>query len=146
MLVTDPNVVWLLVTVLFVALCSWLPHLLPAVCFIKSFLAHVVFERSTEGGWHNSSDGQVIWVARLSSNSKNRENPLFNNNKKSFLLKHVCETMNNKKTRFAFLPNRWKNIERGRVKWGVVRVTLTSLKSETLNFCNVWMLFRVLQI
>ena len=35
-------------------------------------------------------------MARLSSNSKNRENS-FNNNKKSFLLKHVCETINNKK-------------------------------------------------
>ena len=57
----------------------------------------------------------VIWVARLSSNSKNRENPLFNNNKKSFLLKHVCETINNKQTMFAFLANRRKNIERGRV-------------------------------
>ena len=40
-------------------------------------------------------------MARLSSNSKNRENRLFNSNKKSFLLKHVCETINNKQTRFA---------------------------------------------
>ena len=52
------------------------------------------------GGWHNSagssSNGQVIEVARLFSNSKNRENTLFNNNKKSFLLKHVCETINSK--------------------------------------------------
>ena len=36
--------------------------------------------------------------------------------KKSFLLKHVCETINNKQSRFAFLANRRrKNIVRGRV-------------------------------
>ena len=35
---------------------------------------------------------------------------------KSFLLKPVCKTINNKQTRFAFLANRRKkNIERGRV-------------------------------
>ena len=74
------------------------------------------------GGWHNSagssSDGQVIWVARLSSNSKNRENQLFNKQpkKKSFLLKHICETINNKQTMFAFqAKRRRKNINRGRV-------------------------------
>ena len=72
------------------------------------------------GGWQNSagssSDGQVILVATLSSNSKNRENSLFNNNKKSFLLKHVCETINNNQTMFVFLANRRrKNIKRGRV-------------------------------
>ena len=54
-------------------LCSWLPHLLPTVCFVKSFRAPVVFERSTKRGWLNSvgssSDGLVIWVARLSSDS-----------------------------------------------------------------------------
>ena len=47
-----------------------------------------VFERSTKEGWHNSagsSDGQVIWVARLFSNSKNRENLLLTNNKKGFV-------------------------------------------------------------
>ena len=56
------------------------------------------------GRWHNSarssSDSQVIWVAR------NRENPLVTNNKKWFLLKHVCETINNKQTMFAFLAKR----------------------------------------
>ena len=39
--------------------------------------------------WHNSagssSDGQVIRVARLSSNSKNRETPLLINNKNGFI-------------------------------------------------------------
>ena len=36
--------------------------------------------------------------------------------KNRFLLKHVCETINNKQTRFAFLANRRrKTIERGRV-------------------------------
>ena len=41
-----------------------------------------------KGGWHNSagssSDGQMKQVARLSSNSKNRENPLLINNKDGF--------------------------------------------------------------
>ena len=38
-------------------------------------------------GWYNSagsSDSLVIWVARLSSNSKNRENLLLTNNKNAF--------------------------------------------------------------
>ena len=36
--------------------------------------------------------------------------------KKSFLLKHICETINNKHTMFAFLANRRrKNIKRRRV-------------------------------
>ena len=64
MLVTEPNVVWQLVTVLPVA-----------VVFVKSFRAHAVSERSMDGGWRNSpgssSDGQVMWVGKLSSNSKN---------------------------------------------------------------------------
>ena len=55
-------------------------------------------------------------MAWLSSNSENRENTLFNNNKKSFLLKHVSETINNKQTMFAFLVHRRRrNIKRGRV-------------------------------
>ena len=70
-------------------------------------------------GWHNSagssSDSQVIWVVRLSSKSKNRENPLLTNNKKWFLLKHVCEAINNKQRMFAFLAKRRKIIESGRV-------------------------------
>ena len=75
---------------------------------------------SRRWGWHNVagsfSDSQVISVARLSSNSKNRENPLVTNNKKCFLLKHVCETINNKQTMLAFLAKRRrKNIEIGRV-------------------------------
>ena len=74
----SPYLLWLL--------CSRLPHKLPTVCFLKSLSAFTVFERSTKGGWHNSagssSDGQVKWVARLSSNSKNIENPLFNKQQK----------------------------------------------------------------
>ena len=93
-------------------------------------------------GWrHNSagsSDGQVIWVARLSSNPKNTENTLLINNTFLFFLKHACKTINNKQRMFAFLEKRRKNIERG-------RVTLMSLKSGTLNFCKVWRLFEILQ-
>ena len=98
-------------------------------------------------GLHNtagSSDGQVIWAARLSSSSKIRENPLFNNNKKSFLLKHVCEI--NKRGLLS-----WQTVEERisrEEEWqrGVVRVTLTSLKSETLKLCNIWRWFGVLRV
>ena len=75
MLVTVPNMVWLLVHLLW--LCLWLPHLLPSACLVRSFRAHGIFERSTKVGWHisagTSSDGQVMWVARLSSNSNRIE-------------------------------------------------------------------------
>ncbi len=120
MLVMEPNVVWLLVTVLVVAIL-FVTTTLASDYLLCQILPcpRCVWKIYGGGGRHSSagssSDGQVIWVARLSSNSKNRENSLFNNNKKSFLLKHVCET-NNKQTRFAFLANRRrKNIERGRV-------------------------------
>ena len=88
MLVTVPNVVWLLVTVLVVAVMfvtttfasdCLLCHVLP--CPRCVWMIH-------EGGWHSSagssSDDQVIWVVWLSSNSKNRENPLSTNNKDGF--------------------------------------------------------------
>ena len=96
------------------------------------------------GGWYNSTEsslgGQVIWVARLSTNWKNRENPCWQITKMFFLLKHVCETINNKQTMFAFLAKRRrrKNIERG-----VIGMTLMSLKSGTLNFWKVWKFFGV---
>ena len=49
----------------------------PLFAFVKSFRAHAVFERSTKGGWHNpagsSTDGLVIWAARLSSNSNDKQ-------------------------------------------------------------------------
>ena len=44
-------------------------------------------------------------MARLSCNSKNRENLMFNDNKISFLLKLVCETINNKNV----YRNKFKN-------------------------------------
>ena len=94
----------------------------------------------------SSSDSQVIWVARLSSNSNNLENPLFNNNKKSFLLKHVCETINNKQRGLISEQTEERISREEEWRWGTVRVTLTSLKSGTLKFCNVWRLFRVLQV
>ena len=88
MLVTVPSVMWLLVTLLIVAVILVTTTFFPSICFVKSFRAHAVFERFTKWGWHDSvgssSDGQVIWVARLSSNSKNRENPLLTNNKNAF--------------------------------------------------------------
>ena len=46
----------------FKALVPWLPHAFPASLFINLLCAHVVFERSTDGGWHilsgTSSDGR----------------------------------------------------------------------------------------
>ena len=116
-LVTEPNTVWLLVTLLVVVFVTttWASD-----CFVKFFRAHAVFERSSKRGWHNpagsSSDCQVIWVAWLPSKSKNTVNPFLKNNKNDFfLLKHVCETIN-KQTLFDFqAKRRSKNIERGRV-------------------------------
>ena len=57
-------------------------------------------------------------MARLSCNSKNREIPFLNNKDVYFLLKHVCETINDKPTMFVFLTKRRKNIERGKVMMG----------------------------
>ena len=118
MLVTEPNVVWLLVTVL-VAIV-FVNTTLASDCLLCQILPCPRYVWKIHGvGWHNSagsSDVQVIWVARLSSNSKNRENPLFKNNQKSILLKHVCKIIDNKQMMFAFLANRRrKNIERGGV-------------------------------
>ena len=67
-------------------------HISFRVFAFKSFRAHAVFERSTKvGGVLNSagssSNGQVIWVARLSSNSKYRGNPLFNKQQKIVFIK-----------------------------------------------------------
>ena len=98
-----------------------------------------MFERFTERGWHNSvgssSDGQVIWLARLSSNSKNWENPLFynnnNNNNIFFLLKHVCETINNKKKKRALLS--WQ-LKKKEYRERRSDDELMSLKSGTLIF------------
>ena len=48
MLVTEPIVVWLLVKVSILAI-SFVTTTLASDCFVKSFPAHAVFERSTEG-------------------------------------------------------------------------------------------------
>ena len=71
-LVTAPNVVLCLSRCSIVALVPWLPHVFPSYLFINSPCARVVFERSTDGEWHNPSgtsfDGrggsleQVAWV------------------------------------------------------------------------------------
>ena len=37
-------------------LAPWLPHAFPGSLFINSPSAHAVFERSTDGGWHNLSE------------------------------------------------------------------------------------------
>ena len=54
------------------ALVPWLLHLFPGSLFINSLCVHVLFERSTDGEWHNppgtSSEGgggsleQVAWM------------------------------------------------------------------------------------
>ena len=92
-LVTEPNIVWRLVTVL--AAIVLVTTTLAFGCLLCQILpcSRCVW-KIHERGWHNpagsSSDGQVIWVVRLSSNLKNIEN--------RFLLKYVCETINNKQT------------------------------------------------
>ena len=48
MLVTEPNVVWLQVTVLVLAIL-FVTITLASDCFVKSFRAYAVFERSMEG-------------------------------------------------------------------------------------------------
>ena len=118
MLVTVPKVVWLLITELVAILLmtttftfNWL------LCQV--LLCHQSLWKINKRGWLNSassySDGQVIRVARLSSNSKNEEPPLLINNKYGFFfsLKHICETINNKETIFASQAKRRKNIESG---------------------------------
>ena len=119
MLVTDPNVVWLLITVLVVAVVFVTSALasdcLLCLVFLCPRCVWMIHEEGLPQLSQMSSDGQVIWVARLFSNSKNTESPLLTNNKNVFLLKHVCETINKKQTMFAFLAKRRKNIERGRV-------------------------------
>ena len=55
-----------------VALLPWQPHVFPASWSINSLWTHGMFERFTDGGWHNlfrtSSDGrsslleQITWV------------------------------------------------------------------------------------
>ena len=74
------------------------------------------------GGWHNSagssSDGQVMWVVRLSSNSKVKENVFLINNKVFFFLKHVCETINDKQTKKEKKEYReWKSDDEVRLIW-----------------------------
>ena len=151
MLVTEPIVVWLLFTVLVAFV--FVTTTLASDCLLCQVLPclRCVWKIHEGVGWHysarSSSDGQVIWVARLSSNSKNRENLLLINNKKSFLLKHVCETINNKQTMFAFLAKKEERKSREEEWWWcMVRMTLMSLKSGTLNFCKVWRLFGMPQV
>ena len=84
MLIKEPSVMWLqvrvLVAVVFATTTFASDCLLCQRCVLK--------DPHRDGGWHNSagfsSDDQVIWVARLSSNSKNRENLLLTNNKNIF--------------------------------------------------------------
>ena len=146
MLVMEPNVAWLLVTVL-VAILFETTTLVSDCLLCQILLCTGCIWKIHGGGRHNlagSSDGQVIWVARLSSKLKNRDNPLFNNNKKSFTLKHVCEKINKNKQCLLSWQTEEERISREEEwRWGVIRVTLMSLKSGNLNFCNVWRLFWV---
>ena len=71
MLVTEPNVVWLLVIVL-VVVSVFVTTTLASGCLLCQILPcpRCVWKIYGGGGWHksagSSSDGQVIWVARLS--------------------------------------------------------------------------------
>ena len=65
----------------------------------------------------------VRWYERLDclATQRKKKTRCLSTTKKSFLLKHVFETINNKQTRIVFQANRRrKNIERGRVtmRWG----------------------------
>ena len=69
------------------ALVSWLPQVFLISCFIDSLCAHVVFERSTEGGWRNLSgisDGWDCSLEQVACKDK-KKFPLTINN---YLLKH----------------------------------------------------------
>ena len=68
------------------------------------------------------------------------------NNEKLFLLKQVSERINNKQMMFAFLANKKEERISREEEWrcSVVRVTLTSLMSGTLNFCKDWWLLECL--
>ena len=79
-----------------VSLVLWLPHAVPGSWLINSLCAHAVFERSTDGGWHNlsrtSSDclcGSLEQVCLGVGNSKTRKTITINN----YLLKHNGVTM-----------------------------------------------------
>ena len=48
-----------------VALVPWLPHAFPRSLFISSLCAHVVFERFTDGEWHNLSRTSGGWGGSL---------------------------------------------------------------------------------
>ena len=115
LLVTGPNVVWQQVTVLVIAIV-FVTTTLASDCLLCQILPcpRCVW-KIHEGGWHNSagsfSDGQIIWVARLSSNSKKRENLLFNKQQKIVFI----ETRLWDKRCLLSWQKRRNNIERGRV-------------------------------
>ena len=52
------------------ALVLWLPFAFPGSWFINSFWAHVVFERSTDGGWHSLSGTSDGWSGSLEQVAK----------------------------------------------------------------------------
>ena len=123
-LVTVPNVVWLLVTVLVVAVV-FVTTTFASDCLLCQILPcpHCVWKIHEVGLTQFSRI--FFWQSgnmRLSSNSKNRENPLLTNNKDVFLLKHVCETINNKQTMFAFFPGKKKKEYRERKSDDEVRL------------------------
>ena len=134
MLVTEPNVVWLLVTVLVVAIL-FVTTTLPSNCLLCQILPCpcCVWKIHSCGEWHNSagcsSGGQVKWVARLSRNSKNWENSLFNNNKKIVFIETRLWDNKKQTTDVCFPGKQKKNIKRGRVTLWIF------VKSEGYSVC-----------
>ena len=110
-----------------------------------------MFEKSTKVGWHNSvgysSDIQVVWVARLSSNSKKRENILLTNKEDGFYWNtFVIQWITSEKCLLS-----WQKEEDGisweeEWQWDAVSMKPMSLKSGTSNFYKVCRLFGVPQV
>ena len=54
-LVTAPNMILCWQRFFVVAFAPWLPNAFPSSLFISPLSDHIVFEISTDGGWHNPS-------------------------------------------------------------------------------------------
>ena len=121
MLVTEPNVVWLLVKVL-VAIV-FVTTTLASKCLLCQIFPcpRCVLKIHGRSGVDTIQPDLLLtvrlyqWLDCLATQRIEKTRRL-TNYKKSFLLKRVWETINNKRTMFSFLANRRrKNIEKGRV-------------------------------